>query len=177
MGPHVLFLPSETCFMVRSCGHISQSWSWFTVRSLRCEVILYSCQNISLLRLWGHYGLKSKVQPFYTEALIYLCLVQTLHLFWRDQKLLGHWPLSLKPRHRHVCVNTAGSAQGLRADFQVLYYNYVSDAQNSLYKKTQIFNLHPGSWRLLLREVGTNHCSSVCTWDQLNCFWLRRGRN
>lgn len=131
--------------MVSSCDHISKSLSWFTTRSLRCEIIQQACQNISLLLLWGHYALKPKVQPFYTEALIYFLPVQVLlHLFWYAVKS-GHWHLSpAGSRHCHVCVNTVGGAQGLwaRTDCQVLQHNIYLVLKFSV-QKFQIFQRPP----------------------------------
>lgn len=127
VGPSIFFPPSETCFMVGSCDRISKSLSWFTTRSLTCEIIQEACQNTSLLLLWGHYGLKPKVQPFYTEALIYVLPVQVLlHLFWHDRKLLSQATDTFsRIKALHIHVNTVGGAQGLRArtDFQVLQHS------------------------------------------------------
>lgn len=102
----ILFLPSETCFMVSCCDHISKSLSWFTAGSLRCEIISQSCHNISLLLLWGHYGLTPKSSLSNSEGLIYLLPVQILlHLFWHDQELLNQATdtVTLQPRHCHPC--------------------------------------------------------------------------
>lgn len=116
---NVLFPSSETYFMVSGYGHISKGLSWFKTRSLRLEIILPSCQNISLLLLWGHYGLNPKVQPFYSKALICLLPVQIrLHLFWHDWELLSQAPGNLHPQvkalpHPHEsCLGRARSEGG-----------------------------------------------------------------
>lgn len=104
--------------MVSCCDHISKSLSWFTAGSLRYEIISQSCQNISLLLLWGHYGLTPKSSLSNSEGLIYLLPAQILlHLFWHDQELLSQAmdTVTLQSRHCHVHVTTAVGGHSLGA--------------------------------------------------------------
>lgn len=140
----------------------------------------------------GSYGLKLKVQPFYTEALIYLLPVQALlQLFWHDRKLLSQDtdPFTLKSRHCQVHVDTVGGEQGLGAE---LTYRCSSTTIHLKLKfsvqKDSDFQLTPWTMKtasqrsrhqlLLHRELLWDSEVSVYVRDTLKCVsgWAQRRR-
>lgn len=123
--------------------HDSQAWP------LRLEIRWQSCQNIFLLLLWGCDGLKPKVQPFCSEA-----LTASLMTWWGAVRW-GYWRPHPKSRHCQEHINPASGAL-----VSGLPHTHSSEAQ-ILRTKVQILNVHLGPWRLLFREAGTDHFSTV----------------
>lgn len=173
--------------MVSNYGHISMGLSWFKTSPLRFEIILQSCQNISLLLLWGHYDLKPEVQPFHSKALICLLPVQMLlHLFWHDWELLSQATdtSTLKSRYCHVHVNPAVGERGLRAgaDFQrhqsIIHLVLKFSGQKSSDSQCIPWTMKTASQRMGHKRCSTMSSSEIQRWaahlgDQLKCASIK----